>query len=630
MSEQHSQAPSHRAVERLVTGVIVALVIFAVGAAAVNGVAGLMLRKERLAENARDARDAAKLTELVMLQKQIQIDVIQVQQFLTDVSATRGLGGLDEGWKLAANNAATFQVDTARAKVLAADLGADGMASAIDSAIEKFGPYYATGQTMAHAYVDQGPEGGNALMPQFDGSAAAMTAALEATSGAMASVVKAAAVDDATAEALMADRQSLMLILTAGAAVLTAIGGIVVVAILRRKLLRPLGELVDYMGLLADGDYDRAVPVAQSADELGAMARSIAVFREAAIERRDARMSRDDERAEEDRARAERNAERQAAEDQRKAAVTALAKGLSELSNGNVGFRIEAAVAAEYETLKTDFNGAVAKLESAIQRIGVAAGAVGASSEEIAAAADDLSRRTENQAASLEETAAALDEITATVKQTAGRVAEARSEITETREEARQTDEVLTAAVVAVTDIETSSNQIAQIIGVIDEIAFQTNLLALNAGVEAARAGEAGRGFAVVAAEVRALAQRSAEAAKEIKALIAASTDKVTEGVSLVGRTGQALGRILQRVEKMSEIVLAISVSAQEQASGLSEVNTAVNQMDQVTQQNAAMVEETTAAAHSLKEQFETLSRLVGGFRLRGQPSRAGETRRAA
>jgi methyl-accepting chemotaxis protein len=630
MSEQYSKITYPRAIERLVTGVIVALVIFAVGAAAVNGVAGLMLRKERLVENARDAHDAAKLAELVALQKQIQIDVIQVQQFLTDVSATRGLGGLDDGWKLAAHNAAAFQTDTARAKSLAAELGAGGMAEAIDTAIGKFSPYYAAGQTMAHAYVDQGPEAGNALMPQFDGSAADMTAALEATSGAMAAVVRKAAADDVAAEALMAGQQSLLLILTAGAAVLTAMGGLVVVTLLRRKLLRPLGELVSYMGLLAEGDYERPVPVAQSADELGAMARSIAVFREAAIERRDARVSREDERAEEDRARAERNAERLAAENQRKAAVTALAKGLSELSNGNVGFRIEADVAAEYETLKTDFNGAVAKLESAIQRIGVAAGAVGSSSDEIASAADDLSRRTENQAASLEETAAALDEITATVKQTAGRVAEARSEITETREEARQTDEVLTAAVSAVTDIETSSNQIAQIIGVIDEIAFQTNLLALNAGVEAARAGEAGRGFAVVAAEVRALAQRSAEAAKEIKALIAASSTKVTEGVSLVGRTGQALGRILQRVEKMSEIVLAISVSAQEQSSGLSEVNTAVNQMDQVTQQNAAMVEETTAAAHSLKEQFETLSQLVGGFRLRGQASRTAPARRAA
>jgi methyl-accepting chemotaxis protein len=164
--------------------------------------------------------------------------------------------------------------------------------------------------------------------------------------------------------------------------------------------------------------------------------------------------------------------------------------------------------------------------------------------------------------------------------------------------------------------IETSSKQIGQIIGVIDEIAFQTNLLALNAGVEAARAGDAGRGFAVVASEVRALAQRSADAAKEIKALISASTQQVGQGVELVGETGRALDRIVKQVNEISGVVTEIAASAQEQAAGLNQVNTAVNQMDQVTQQNAAMVEESTAASHALSREADELSRLVGQFKV--------------
>jgi methyl-accepting chemotaxis protein len=251
-----------------------------------------------------------------------------------------------------------------------------------------------------------------------------------------------------------------------------------------------------------------------------------------------------------------------------------------------------------------------------MQRIDGAAQGVGVGASEIAAAADDLSRRTEHQAASLEETAAALDQITVTVRQTAERAVEARGVISAAGSDAKQAEAVVTAAIDAVLAMQQSSDQIGQIIGVIDEIAFQTNLLALNAGVEAARAGEAGRGFAVVASEVRALAQRSAEAAKEIKSLIATSSDRVTDGVKLVGRTGEALSRIIQQVDSISNLVLSISASAQEQSSGLLEVNTAVNEMDRVTQQNAAMVEQTTAAAHSLRDQYRALSDEVGGFRI--------------
>jgi methyl-accepting chemotaxis protein len=236
--------------------------------------------------------------------------------------------------------------------------------------------------------------------------------------------------------------------------------------------------------------------------------------------------------------------------------------------------------------------------------------------EEITQASDDLSRRTEQQAASLEETAAALDEITATVRKTAEGAKQARDVVSQTRSDAEQSGEVVRHAVAAMSSIEQSSQQISQIIGVIDEIAFQTNLLALNAGVEAARAGDAGRGFAVVASEVRALAQRSAEAAKEIKTLISTSAKQVGAGVKLVGETGESLGRIVIQVAEITTVVTEIAASAQEQATGLHEVNTAINQMDQVTQQNAAMVEQSTAASHALAQETSELVRLTERFQI--------------
>ncbi len=296
------------------------------------------------------------------------------------------------------------------------------------------------------------------------------------------------------------------------------------------------------------------------------------------------------------------------------AVVSALGAALAKLAGGDLASRLSADVAPQFQPLKNDFNAALAALEEAMSQVSVATGAIGSGSEEIGAAAEDLSRRTEQQAASLEETAAALEEITTTVRRTAAGAKQASEVVTGAKAEAERSGAVVGQAVTAMGEIEKSSQQIGQIIGVIDEIAFQTNLLALNAGVDAARAGDAGKGFAVVASEVRALAQRSAEAAKEIKALISASTQQVETGVNLVGQTGQALRGIVSKVAEIDGLVSEISVSAQEQSVGLHEVNIAISQMDQVTQQNAAMVEETTAATLALKGQTGELMRLITGF----------------
>jgi methyl-accepting chemotaxis protein len=290
--------------------------------------------------------------------------------------------------------------------------------------------------------------------------------------------------------------------------------------------------------------------------------------------------------------------------------------------------RVADAVHEDYKVLVDDFNSAVSSLETTLQNVRDTVASVSGGSSEISSASEDLSRRTERQAASLEETAAALDEITTTVRKTAQGAVHARDVVGQAQSDAERSGQVVRDAVGAMSAIESSARQIGNIIGVIDEIAFQTNLLALNAGVEAARAGDAGRGFAVVASEVRALAQRSAEAAKEIKALISASSQEVGRGVGLVGQTGQALTTIMTQIKEINGVVGEIASSAAEQATGLHEVNTAVNQMDQVTQQNAAMVEQSTAAAHKLLSESRALMDLVSRFKLSAAQGRSVPTQR--
>ena len=315
-----------------------------------------------------------------------------------------------------------------------------------------------------------------------------------------------------------------------------------------------------------------------------------------------------------DAARATIEAERARVVEEDHHAMEILARGMSALADGDLTYRISQSLSEKNEALRRNFNATAQSMEETMKAIVASTKTVRAGAGEITKATDDLSRRTEQQAASLEQTAAALDQVTANVKGTAQGANEARGVVSSAKTDAERSGAVVGEAVKAMGGIETSSKQIGNIIGVIDEIAFQTNLLALNAGVEAARAGDAGRGFAVVATEVRALAQRSADAAKEIKTLIMASSKQVETGVKLVAETGQALERIVDQVNRMSGLVNDIATSAQEQATGLAEVNTAVNQMDQATQQNASMVEQTTAASHGLASEAEDLARLVGQF----------------
>ncbi|MBO9100867.1 MULTISPECIES: methyl-accepting chemotaxis protein [unclassified Rhizobium] len=295
--------------------------------------------------------------------------------------------------------------------------------------------------------------------------------------------------------------------------------------------------------------------------------------------------------------------------------VEKLADCLTKFASGDLSQRIDTPFISSLEKLRADFNAASAKLREAMRTVAENAKAISAGSNEIRSSADDLAKRTEQQAASVEQTAAALEEITTTVKDSSRRAEEAGQLVARTKEHAHHSGAVVREAIGAMDQIENSSRAISNIIGVIDEIAFQTNLLALNAGVEAARAGEAGKGFAVVAQEVRELAQRSATAAKEIKALITASSVQVGNGVALVTKAGGALQEIAQHVENINADISAIVDASREQSTALMEINRAINTVDQGTQQNAAMVEEQTAASHSLASEASALFSLLDQFR---------------
>ena len=386
----------------------------------------------------------------------------------------------------------------------------------------------------------------------------------------------------------------------------------------QKSIAAPLMHLHHRMTTLAGGDTASEIEGHDRRDEIGQMASAVVVFRDHAIERARLAAQAEADRTLSDSERAQREVRQAAEAAHLQQAVQAVGDGLKRLAEGDLMTRIDTQFVEHLDQLRQDFNNALLKLDGAMHAVGANASAINAGANEVRGAADELSRRTEQQAASVEETAAALEQITTTVKDAARRMQEASQLVVHTRAGAERSGEVVRNAVEAMQQIEKSSGEISNIIGVIDEIAFQTNLLALNAGVEAARAGEAGKGFAVVAQEVRELAQRSANAAKEIKTLIATSETHVRTGVGLVNETGKALDAIVSDVQEINRHVHAIAEASREQSAGLQEINTAVNAMDHGTQQNAAMVEESTAASHSLATEAASLAALIGQFRTSG------------
>ena len=314
-------------------------------------------------------------------------------------------------------------------------------------------------------------------------------------------------------------------------------------------------------------------------------------------------------------------------ENEQGAVIREVGDALNRVARGDLTAEVHDLPGA-YIQLEQDFVATIEALRGTLGAVVIASDSILTGSADISTASDDLSRRTEQQAASLEETAGAMEQVTASVRKTADDAAHVNQMVSQTHGDASEGGIVVRQAIAAMSAIEASSAQVAQIIEVIEGIAFQTNLLALNAGVEAARAGDAGKGFAVVANEVRALAQRSADSAKDIRGLIAESSRQIESGVKLVGQTGEALERIVTRVAEASTLIEQIAHNAHDQAGSIQQVNTVVSTMDKMTQQNAAMVEETTAASRNLATEASQLTELVARFDFGNKPPLA--SRRAA
>lgn len=419
-----------------------------------------------------------------------------------------------------------------------------------------------------------------------------------------------------------------------------------------RKQFQPLVQTISILSKFQNGERDVKISLADRNDEFGVLGQALVDFRdqmqaterleaerahteaaqkEIEMQRLEEQKIREREKREAEAEKAEQEKERLEKEqviesqradeiakhaEQQKVIVDSLGEALNGLSSGNLNVEITARFPEDYEQLRLNFNSAVIALNNALSGVLKNAFTIHGEVEEISSAATELSGRTEKQAATLEQTAAALQQMTASVKSTADGAAEATAFATVAQQKAFNGNKVARSAMDEMASIQKSSTEISKITSVIDDIAFQTNLLALNAGVEAARAGEAGRGFAVVATEVRALAQRSAEAAKEINEQVNGSELQIERGVEMVEKTSTALEEIVQSVEDINHRIIGISTAATEQASGLGEINNAMNNLDNVTQQNVAMFEETTAATHSLKMEANALNLAIEEFEL--------------
>jgi methyl-accepting chemotaxis protein len=485
--------------------------------------AGLWVSLDRLAN--RLQQDATEMTALALEAKDMSAHVIQVQQFLTDVSATRGQDGLDDGFKLALEHREAF-IQGLDKFVQASRVGrVDVPAVVLTGLRTRFDNFYNAGLTMAKAYVRGGPQEGNPMMEPFDKASTDMQADLQPFVKQQTELLVSSIASSLSDVRLM---QWLSAVVCAAAALVVGVAS----WRLARSVVVPVGEVVQAVRRMASGDLSAPIQ-ARSFGEIATLIDALAVMQ--------------------------------------------------------------------------------IQLSQSLLAVQDSASAIDMASGEVASGNQDLSQRTERTASNLQRTTGSIEELSGTVRLNAQSAVQAKALSGSASDVARRGGEVVAQVVTTMQDIHGSARRIADITGVIDGIAFQTNILALNAAVEAARAGEQGRGFA---SEVRSLAQRSAEAAREIRVLIGNSVERVEAGTTLVSQAGTTMSEIMASVERLSAIIGEISVAAAGQDSGISQVQSAIGQLDEMTQQNAALVEQSAAAAESLKQQAEHLREVAGGFRL--------------
>lgn len=582
----------------------------------------------------------------------IKFDVIQVQQFLQDVSATRALDGLDDGYERAAEYAARFDNDLERARSLASEIGDSSLSKILEQVAAAFAPYYATGKAMADTYVAAGPEGGNQFMPQFDAAAEMMSGTLDAM------VTEANALDAAVRSRSDQRLDEIQSDQRASAIVQFSIYGTLVIfigamtAFFAGYALRRIRAMSKTMAAIAGGDFSTAVYGSSLWEELRDIATSADTFRSNGMKLQ--QMHAEDEARVEatmQERRAMMESLRQAfgsvvdasiqgdfstrvPTDFDDAELNSLAESvntlvstveerlaetvevLSAIAAADLTLRVEGECHGAFARLKDDVNAVADSLARIVGELKVTSRGVKTATAEILAGANDLADRTTKQSATIEQTSAAMEQLSSTVQANAKTAGEANQRATRASDAAEESGEVMRSATDAMDRIAASSSKIANIIGLIDDVAFQTNLLALNASVEAARAGEAGKGFAVVAIEVRRLAQSAADASSDIKTLIQESGAEVASGATLVRSAASQLSAMLDWVRESAASLDAIARASAEQSSAIAEVNVAVRQMDEMTQHNAALVEETNAAIEQTEARAVELDRIVEVFKV--------------
>ena len=423
-----------------------------------------------------------------------------------------------------------------------------------------------------------------------------------------------AAISEEFAESLNTMKWSLILFTAA----LIGLALLIAWWVVSRNTVRPLVNLIGVTRQIAEGRLHAEITQQDRKDEIGQLAKALDTFQQAAEERIELEQRNEAGRRQQEEERATRQAEKEREAAQMEAVVDHLGGALQRLSSGDLTVEICEKFPDELEVLRTDFNSSVKHLLGVMSEISAVSNSINNNSSEISVATMELSKRTETQASTLVETSSSLEQISHAVRGTTSSTADAGRNAEETRKNSDRYSVVVTQAVDAMGRIESASSDISSIINVIDDIAYQTNLLALNAGVEAARAGDAGRGFAVVAEEVRALAQRSADAAREIKQLIEASEREVKEGARLVQETGEGLVQISEHIKEVDGQIQHISAGAQEQLGGVEQIAAAVQHLDKVTQNNASMAEETTATSQQLADSASKLVGLMDHFRFEG------------
>lgn len=575
---------------------------------------------QRRAEIQRDTEATTASFELSQAVAAMQFDVFQVQQFLTDISATRGEDGLSDGFEQAEAFRKRFAEDGARARKLAFKLGAPELAQRLANSQAMFEAYYSSGVTMARAYIDGGTSAGNVHMAGFDAAALALTDDLESLGSQRQGLMGRIAAQHQAIEAVAIRRMQESQVM---ALVLACVGvtvSILVAFHLRRTVLQPLHKTTAYMAGLAEGDYDVEPPYLKRSDEIGSMLRSVDTFRRAALQRKAARLAHDSEIQTYQQELIARAAQVERLSTDHAAVIDRLGDALERLAVGDLSIRMSEQFGPGLDQLRIDFNASMEALGSVMGSILEATEAVSFGASELSRAAERLSSRTEQQATSVRESAQSLTVLQGEVQVTTAKAEEALHVVVAAKQSAERSTTVMDGAVEAMARIQASSGQIGTISAVIDEIAFQTNLLALNAGVEAARAGDSGRGFAVVAQEVRALAQRSATAAKEISALVTRANAEVAAGGSQVSQTSQVLTEIVGQVMQIHGLVQGISNSSRMQSESISGIHAAVALIDEITRNNAAMVAEATGASQSLAGEAGGLMASISRFRDGGTP----------